>query len=112
MTPRCGHCKYDLTGATGNRCPECGLLFIEAGVDLRPQNKSRGRTIGIALLMAVMLLVGMSLALSARAYERARAARDRAIAQEQAAMIRQQAIQAKLADQSANSPKSKIRDSD
>ena len=32
--PTCGQCGYNLTGSESNRCPECGTLFIEAGVAL------------------------------------------------------------------------------
>ena len=32
--PTCGQCGYNLTGSESNRCPECGTLFIEAGVTL------------------------------------------------------------------------------
>ena len=34
--PRCGQCGYNLTGATENRCPECGRPFIEAGIITNP----------------------------------------------------------------------------
>lgn len=39
--PRCGHCGYQLSGLTSNRCPECGRLFIEAGISLGKRSLSR-----------------------------------------------------------------------
>lgn len=31
----CGHCGYRIRGLIEARCPECGLLFLEAGIDSR-----------------------------------------------------------------------------
>lgn len=58
MTPRCGHCGYNLTGAPGNRCPECGKLFIDAGVVVR-NDLRRVRWRLVLPLMALALLVGI-----------------------------------------------------
>lgn len=80
--PRCGNCGYNLTGSTSNRCPECGLLFIEAGVVVR--RGGRRRSIGRRVLLALGLLslpiiamLGLTLylraeAAAARAAQRAR----------------------------------------
>ena len=54
--PSCGHCGYNLTGAPGNRCPECGRLFIEAGVTFRFGERS-GRSIRLAVGAVVLLLL-------------------------------------------------------
>ena len=56
--PRCGHCDYILTGLESNRCPECGLLFIEAGVIKGTRTSSRSRYwIGLALILMAPLFV-------------------------------------------------------
>ncbi len=94
--PACGHCGYNLTGAPGNRCPECGRLFIEAGVlTVRSTGSRPRRTIGIlacvtALVLLIALFLGNTLAF------RAAAARQAAVAAQQAAM-RQQAGAARRA---------------
>jgi uncharacterized protein HemX len=63
--PRCGRCGYNLTGAAGNQCPECGALFIDAGV-IVGRSAGRGHVRpGIALvlaLVAVALLLGATAA--------------------------------------------------
>lgn len=56
--PACGNCGYNLTGSTTvNRCPECGKLFIEAGVvQQAPTGWRKWRLIaGIVLLCMPML---------------------------------------------------------
>jgi hypothetical protein len=104
--PACGHCGYDLTASTSNRCPECGLLFIEAGVRAgnwgkRPWSR---RAAGIVVLLVGMMFMpclastlymnvagtrAQALALryeaaaaAARAYEAVQAARAAQAAQE------------------------------
>jgi hypothetical protein len=55
--PACGHCGYDLTSSTSNRCPECGLLFIEAGVQVgTSQGRSRARTTAGIVVLVIGLL--------------------------------------------------------
>lgn len=60
-SPRCGQCGYNLTGAPSNRCPECGLLFIEAGVLIRSPGWRRRWRVGIALLVVPLILTAISL---------------------------------------------------
>ncbi|MCA9254520.1 MAG: hypothetical protein KDA33_02735 [Phycisphaerales bacterium] len=91
MRPTCGHCGYDLTGAESNRCPECGWLFIEAGVRVGPDGDTRRKRFRRAVILAIVLLAGAGVMLTAEAYLRARAARDQAIAQRQAALAQQRA---------------------
>ena len=75
--PRCGRCGYNLTGSQSDRCPECGLRFIEAGV-VKGSPASRARLwIGLALLMLLPLFDGLSVA----TYMAGRAAAERARAQ-------------------------------
>ena len=89
-SPRCGHCQYNLTGSESNRCPECGRLFIEAGVVKQQRAVSRPRFwIGVAVLcIASFFVVGGFL--SSMLYVRARTAQTRAITAQQAAL--QQAL--------------------
>jgi hypothetical protein len=59
----CQECGYNLTANVSGRCPECGKLFIEAGV-VSPRQSSRPRFwigIGIALLLAMLPLAFSSL---------------------------------------------------
>jgi hypothetical protein len=58
-TPRCGNCGYNLTGAPSNRCPECGKLFVEAGVVTDPAPVPRPRV----WLPVLILLIGAFVAL-------------------------------------------------
>src|SRR5262245_23698418 len=58
MHPSCGHCGYDLTGSTSNRCPECGRLFIDAGVRVSRPRRSRLRiAAGIMMLLIGVLFL-------------------------------------------------------
>ncbi len=89
-SPRCGHCQYNLTGSESNRCPECGRLFIEAGVVKQRRAVSRPRFwIGVAVLCIASFFVVGGL-LSSMLYVRARTAQAQAIAAQQAAL--QQAL--------------------
>ncbi len=50
--PHCGHCDYQLTGLTSNRCPECGRPFIQAGVTLgRNRGTARGFWLGLSFIV-------------------------------------------------------------
>jgi len=91
--PRCGNCGYNLTGAPSNRCPECGKLFIEAGVITRQPRRVASRRVTWVL---VLVLVGFGvlgvLGMFVMSW-RARAARTQAIAAQQAAIqARMQAL--------------------
>ncbi|MCH8881548.1 MAG: hypothetical protein IID34_16910 [Planctomycetes bacterium] len=90
--PTCGQCGYNLTGSESNRCPECGTLFIEAGVTLGNPSPKRPRWILASLIVLAILLVGgIGLSLSYRATSQARAqARLRAIYAQAASVQAQQ----------------------
>jgi len=82
--PRCGGCGYNLTGATTNRCPECGALFIDAGVITERAAHPRTRMrIGVLLIALPLLPIGLGLTASLVGYRRATAAQSVA-AQQQA----------------------------
>ena len=77
--PHCGYCSYNLTGSTANRCPECGRLFIEAGIVTSPALSLRKRRlIGIVLIVTPLLLA--TLGFAATMFYRERAAWQRATA--------------------------------
>ncbi|MCB9855036.1 MAG: hypothetical protein H6818_05055 [Phycisphaerales bacterium] len=101
--PTCGHCGYDLTGAESNRCPECGLLFIEAGVEIRRQSLSKSRRSRQFLVLGLLVFFGLSAAVAGMAYFRAQALRAQAIAAQQAALARQQAAIQQARQQSSKS---------
>lgn len=100
--PCCGNCRYNLTGAVSNRCPECGKLFIEAGVMI---GRSRSRSVTLAAL-AFILLLGLAttgLIASIQRVQAARMAAERARAAEAAAQaFLQRTLQA--ASQPAGAP--------
>ncbi len=91
--PTCGRCGYNLTGSESNRCPECGTLFIEAGVTTGSPSPKSPRWVLVSLLvLSILFVAGIGLSVSYRAANRARAqARLRAIyAQAAAAQAQQQ----------------------
>ena len=94
--PTCGQCGYNLTGSESNRCPECGTLFIEAGVTLGNPSPKRARWVWVSVLVLSILLVGgiglsVSLTAARRAQAQAAQARLRAVyAQAVAALAQQQ----------------------
>lgn len=65
--PRCGHCGYNLTGATGNRCPECGRLFVEAGI-ITPAMWGPGGRRRLAYVLVIAPIVLLMLAGGFAAY--------------------------------------------
>jgi hypothetical protein len=94
LGPRCGNCSYNLTGSGTNLCPECGKLFIEAGVLVPPGPEAvrRVRSTMIrtsVIFVAVFVLIISLVLLASFAVIRAQGA---AMAQAQAA-----AAQAKAA---------------
>lgn len=102
--PRCGSCGYNLTGAPSNRCPECGKLFIEAGVITRQPTLSPSRGV---IRVLVLILVGFTvlavLGTMAMGW-RARAARTRAITARQAALQAQMQAQAVAQQATTSAP--------
>jgi hypothetical protein len=106
--PRCGQCQYNLTGAPGNRCPECGSLFIEAGIVMSPATSLRKRRwVGIVLIAApwIPLMFGLlATTLAVRAQQarmEAVRARDMAL---QARAAQMQALQAQTQSAAQNPP--------
>ncbi len=90
VDPLCGNCGYNLTGCESNRCSECGLLFIQAGIvkGRTPSSPNRRRA-GIALILVpAVLILGMIPTLYF--YRNAKIQRARAI------QARQQAMQTQL----------------
>ncbi len=72
--PTCGQCGYNLTGSESNRCPECGTLFIEAGVILGNPSPKKARWVLVSLVVLLILVVGgIGLSVSYRAASQARA---------------------------------------
>lgn len=89
MNPRCGNCGYNLTGAPGNRCPECGKLFIEAGVVVRREpRRSPWRLLFLILAFAALIAIAFFTLHAARAAQ-ARAALEAARARAAAAFLQQ-----------------------
>ncbi len=94
--PRCGACGYNLTGSQSNRCPECGKLFIEAGVNLTATHLLAGRRrLGVTLIVAALvlpLLSGVMTSISMLNLARAQAAQAAVAArqaQQQSAAVNQ-----------------------
>jgi len=50
--PYCRECRYNLTGLTGQRCPECGSLTTETGVIIG-RRRRRPRLIVAGLLLCI-----------------------------------------------------------
>ena len=106
--PRCGNCGYNLTGAPSNRCPECGQLFVEAGVITRQPTASFSRG---ATVVVVLILVGLTVLAALGTVMmgvRTRAARTRAAAASQAAL--QARVQAQTAAQQSTATAPAIQD--
>lgn len=103
-TPSCGHCGYNLTGSPGNRCPECGKLFIEAGVTFSVRERSRRSIVIVATAFALVLLASV-IVMRTYSTRQARAARAQAVAARIAAMRQErqalQALQAQAANRAA-----------
>jgi flagellar basal body-associated protein FliL len=101
--PACGRCRYDLTGSTGNRCPECGGLFIEVGVLTVRAGRTRSKLLIVAALLALLILGGGALTLFVMV------SHTRALRQE-AAMQRALAIlEARRAEQAASEAREAAR---
>ena len=91
--PTCSRCGYDLTGSESNRCPECGTLFIEAGVTMGNPSSKRPRWVwGSWLVLSILFVAGIGILASRTAARKAQSqATLRAIyAQAAAAHARQQ----------------------
>ncbi|HPF40082.1 MAG TPA: hypothetical protein P5081_04515 [Phycisphaerae bacterium] len=85
--PQCGNCGYDLTSAESNRCPECGRLFIEAGVRVAGVSSRgrvwRGAVLGLALLCGSIAGVVTYTCLNARAAKQLSVAQNLAATEQQ-----------------------------
>ncbi len=84
--PTCGNCGYNLTGATENRCSECGRPFLEVGIVTTHQRSPKPRKL---LILTVILANGlMALAILATAlYVRQAKRAARAVIAQQQAML-------------------------
>ncbi len=100
--PTCGRCGYNLTGSQSNRCPECGALFIEAGVTMGKRPGS-ARWLVVSLVVLSILFVGaISLTNSYWAAASARAQATRAAMQTRMRAIETQAAAAEAQQQKAS----------
>lgn len=114
--PRCGNCRYDLTGSVSNRCPECGKLFIEAGVLLNHPARVRrlaGLALAFSLLPIAAILVAYTVALHQQQRAAAAAIQARRAAQQARALLQAQIrpIQERRAGQApATSQPAELRD--
>lgn len=100
--PRCGRCGYNLTGSTGNRCPECGGLFIESGVVVRSRSAVAARRAVLVSLGAFTLVALFGVAATVISVSAARRAKEAAIAAElRAQLAAQRAAQAQAVAQHA-----------
>jgi hypothetical protein len=89
---RCGRCRYDVSASVGggrDRCPECGALFVEAGITPPRRRRPALVAIGAAMLLLSLLsaLAFTSAAASRRAAERARAVQVEALLLQQRARV-------------------------
>ncbi len=105
-TPSCGRCGYNLTGAPGNRCPECGQLFIEAGVTFMSRERSRRSIVTGVTAFALVGLVVLAGLFAMRTFNagRARAAQAQATAARNAAVRQKRQVVQALQAQGANLP--------
>ena len=92
-------------------CPECGRLFIEAGVIVRAPTSTTRARLRIVLIVTAGLTLCAALG-TTMLWMSARAAQARAIAARQAALAQTQAAAAALATQPASSAPAAGADSD
>lgn len=85
MTPHCGQCDYILTGVEQNRCPECGGMFIDVGVNLRSEVRCWYKRKMLLFVFGCLFLIAASISISGFMAMRAR---------REAAIAKQRAIQA------------------
>ncbi|MHC4990684.1 MAG: hypothetical protein ACYTGC_06850 [Planctomycetota bacterium] len=94
--PSCGRCGYDLSGSIGQatRCPECGNEFAAVGI-LPPRRHPRAAGLVAGGLVMMLLALGClgSGTLSFRVQQRARIARQQALAAAAAAAAAQNSAQ-------------------
>lgn len=103
--PYCGNCEYDLTGSESNRCPECGKLFIDAGVH-RHRAERRDRrllrwSVPAALVMLVLIVGGGSMLIFIARAQQQQAAANAARAQAMAAFMQASLAKTKEAEAAA-----------
>ena len=111
--PRCGNCGYNLTGSESNRCSECGLLFIDAGIVRGSASPSRARRrVGIALILVPVVLI-LGLIPTTMAFRMATVQRQRVvIAQQAALMARDRAEELKALAEAAAQADGEAREED